>query len=70
MKWTASCLVVMGAILILASAVMQYLSLSDGNALTHLRSGYRLYMIIFGTIMVFIGVGMGFASLDRSPRAE
>lgn len=77
MKGTAAWLVVMGVILILTPVVMDYLYQSaylaaEGAAVQNIvrtpEGGYRVFLVIFGTIMVFIGVGMGFASLERGPR--
>ena len=71
MKGTAAAaLVIMGAILILAPAIMDYLyQLNAAQVAVRLSSGYRIFMIAFGTLMVFIGVGMGFTALERGPRA-
>mgnify|MGYP005834240587 FL=1 len=75
MKGTASCLVIMGTILILAPAIMDYLyQLNYVHAVTAgagavvmktISSAYRLCAIVFGAIMVFVGIGMGFSALER-----
>lgn len=75
MKGTASCLVIMGTILILAPAIMDYLyQLNYVHAVTAgagavvmktISSAYRLFAIVFGAIMVFVGIGMGFSALER-----
>jgi len=71
MKGTAAAaLVIMGTILILAPAIMDYLyQINAVEIAARLSSGYRIFMIVFGALMVFIGVGMGFTALERSPRA-
>lgn len=33
-----------------------------------LSGGYRVFLIVFGAFMVFVGIGMGFTALDRGPR--
>ncbi len=75
----AAALVVMGAILILAPAIMDFLyqvnmvhlavrATTATSVVAQMSAGYRIFLIIFGALMVFIGVGMGFASLERSPK--
>jgi hypothetical protein len=80
MKGTAALLVVMGAILILAPAFLDYLyqlnlahlaarATSAPGVTGQLGNGYRLFLIIFGAFMVFVGIGMGFSALERGPKA-